>query len=377
MTSRGATSDGRIEFPAWTDGIEPMAACLRAAWPPPRLDQSPTYLRWCGRDDPHAALALASDASGRVFGSVGLVPRRFRIGCDHEAQEGWLLSFAAVDPSRRGEGWAGRLYDALLNRVASEARVSRRPLRPILGFAPVATSGEHLLRSRVVRAGYSAHDLGCLQTHVRLTRPEDAPPRLDSAVWTLVPGDSQEQTHSSTDWVNEYHTLIYRGGSLGSESLLTEADDPVAWLAWANDPRGRVVVIHRRHDGRLDWAAGFVWAVVAEADQVRRVLQVERVVITPDRPPIWAELAELGDYLAANGCGSRGEPRFDPKAPPPILSIAFDPTRPATASGPWTDPRSARFRAVGAAFRAIWFTPTCESSTPNRMNPTWTHLEII
>ncbi len=160
----------RVEAVEPAGAAEAASRVLREAWLPPCLDYSPEYLRWQltfpGALPAEAVLARDGDEPA---GFAGATPRRVLLGGRSLTVR--ILSFVAVRPPWRGQGLAGRLYDALLAELG-------RAGAPVVAFAEPGSGGEAALRSGCARAGWHCRAAGDLPLYAYLARPGAGAPDL-------------------------------------------------------------------------------------------------------------------------------------------------------------------------------------------------------
>jgi GNAT superfamily N-acetyltransferase len=225
---------------------EAASGVLRAAWVPPCMHYSAAYVSWQLRfpDEGRAKLAVAF-VKGLAIGCAAVTPRRL-------AQAGaflsaYVLSFVAVDPSVRGQGVAGALYQSLLDALQDE--------RPVIAFAVPGSSGERLLLRAFERAAFTHRPLRQCRAAGFVPRPAKTDREYsvdsDSGDFALACTEEREPTimfnAPTTDQLKHYRS----------------------------DPRGRSLLLIRRPDGQPAATAMSVTAEIHTTAGLERVLMLE------------------------------------------------------------------------------------------------------
>jgi GNAT superfamily N-acetyltransferase len=210
------------------------------------MHYSSEYLSWqFGFPDEESARLAMAFVDGVPIGCAAVTPRRL-------AQAGaflsaYVLSFVAVDPSVRGQGFAGALYQSLLDALPDE--------RPVIAFAVPESSGEHLLLRAFERAAFTHQPLRQCRAAGFVPRP------AKTDVEYSVESDSQD--------------FAVACGEGPDPTVIFNAPTTDQLRHYRSDPRGRSMLLVRRADGQPVATAMSVTTEIITAVGSQRVLMLE------------------------------------------------------------------------------------------------------
>lgn len=239
----------RIELVDPLDRAADASAILQAAWKPPCLYYSPEYVRW-QLSFPGALPSMAAIASvdHRPAGCVALITRQFVYASSSFA--GYVLSFAAVDPTVTGRGIGTALYAALLDVIPSGV--------PVFAFATPATAGERLLVNSFQRASFRRFQLAPCKAagyvQVPATRGAAVSPAREASTHREFSAGHLLSPDQLTVWID-----------------MTESQ----WGHYAKDPRGRRMLVIRDSEGDAAGTAMVTMGEVVSNDGVQRIPMLE------------------------------------------------------------------------------------------------------
>ena len=245
--------DVRIEVVGPLEGAEAASAILRAAWRPPCLHYTSSYLHWQFGfpGPPKAEIAIAS-IDGAPVGCIGVTPRRF---LRDKPVVGYVLSFVAVDPTARGRGIAAAMYRALLEKISSTY--------PIVAFAEPNSQGERLLIGEFDRAQYRHRSFG----------PCRAAGYIPNAIHSNIASSCIATPTSDYD---EFSAALAAADKNGT---IWNAPTAEQWRHYKTDPRRRFMIVIRNGSNVLSGCAMVVFAEVLTLQGIQHVPMLENVCV--------------------------------------------------------------------------------------------------
>ena len=245
---------------------------LRAAWKPPSMHYSSEYLSWQlgfpGDDPAKLAMAFLKDVP---IGCAAVTPRRLvQAGT---FLPGYVLSFVAVDPSARGRGLAGALYQSLLDALPAH--------RPVIAFAVPESTGEHLLLRAFGRTAF---------THYALRQCRAA--GFASRVSKTDVGYSVEA--DSNGYASARSEALY-------PNVIFNAPTTAQVRHYNSDPRGRSMLVIRRPDGQTVGTAMSVPTEIITPAGSQHVVMLESLNLFE---PSAEALRAIFTYAARHGEGA-------------------------------------------------------------------------
>lgn len=303
---------------------------LTAAWPPPALRYSPSYLAWqlSFPFEKLPPLSIAAFLEGRAVGFAAATPRMITSLSSHP-REVMIVSFIAVDPIARQQGVGHGLYRELLGALRGREA-------DVITFAQAGTAGDRLIHLSYPEAGYTLLAFGSYPVFATMTK--SAPAAGD---WEVVAADPPPHPSSFSD-----------------QTWLWSHPREVACAHYLRDPRSRRWLNLYRRTRPGEPPVGSAWAVNVEYSTPTGHKLV------PSLETVWLPREHVGGLSAlARAAASLGS------EPDPQIVMA-----PNLAYFPTADLRQAGFRQTPTQFQCYLATLRVDAGLTRSSG---TNLEIV